>query len=131
MLGEMIGEERGKITGQRVLSDGKFEVTFQASGKIFGLDETNIGTYSSKMMSDGTLYGKGQGALMTADGQMASWKGSGVGKFTGKGAGVSFRGAIYYRTNSPKLARLNGLAVVFEYETDEAAKTHNKSWEWK
>lgn len=131
MLGEMVAEERGKIIGQRVPSDGKFEVTFQAMGKILGIESTDVATYWSETMPDGTLYGEGQGVQMTSDGQMASWKGSGVGKFTGKGAGVSFRGAIYYRTNSQKLARLNGVAVVYEFEADEQGNVHGKSWEWK
>jgi hypothetical protein len=44
---------------------------------------------------------------------------------------VSYRGAIYYSTASPKLARLNRIAVVFEYEVDANGNTHTKSWEWK
>ncbi len=131
MLGEMLAEERGKITAQKVLPDGKVEVSFQATGKILGMDETSIVTYSSEMRPDGTLYGEGQGVLMTKDGDTASWKGSGVGKFAGRGGAVSFRGAIYYQTTSPKLSRLNSVAAVFEYETDENGNTHGKSWEWK
>jgi hypothetical protein len=42
MLGELIGEERGKLTGLRVLphegSGPKVEVTFRASGKMLGID---------------------------------------------------------------------------------------------
>ncbi len=62
---------------------------------------------------------------------MASWTGQGVGKFTGRGSAVSFRGAVYYQTTSAKLAHLNNIAVVFEYETDENGNTHGKFWEWK
>ena len=131
MLGEMIGEERGKTSGQKVLPDGKVEVSFEATGKILGFETTDMGTYLSEMMPDGTIWGEGQGIEITKDGEMASWKGTGVGRFTGKGGATSFRGAIYYRTSSQKLARLNGIAVVFEYETDENGNTHGKSWEWK
>ena len=42
MLGELVGEERGKLTGLRVLphegSGPKVEVTFQASGKMLETD---------------------------------------------------------------------------------------------
>ena len=67
---------------------------------------------------------------MTPDGGMATWKGAGVGRFVGGGA-VSYRGALYYNSASPKLARLNSVVVVFEYEVDAAGNTQTKSWEWK
>ena len=130
MLGEMAGEARGKVTAQRVLAGGRVEVSFQQSGKILGAEAVELGTYVSEMRTDGTLFGEGQGVDMFKDGETAMWKGSGVGKFTGPGA-VSFRGAIYYQTASQKLARLNSVAAVFEYESDENGNTHAKIWEWK
>jgi hypothetical protein len=135
MLGEMLGEERGQVTGTRVLSaEGdapKVEVSFQASGRILGVDTADMGTYCSILRPDGTLFGEGQGIVTTADGDMTTWQGQGVGKVVGRGAAASWRGAIYYQTTSQKLARLNGIAVVFEYEVDEAGKTAAKIWEWK
>jgi len=130
MLGEMLGEASGKMSGQRVLPDGKVEISFQQSGKILGVETTEIGTYTSEMRADDTLFGEGQGVDMTKDGETAMWKGPGVGKFTRPGA-ISYRGAIYYQTTSKKLARLNGIAIVFEYETDENGNTSGKFWEWK
>jgi hypothetical protein len=53
----------------------------------------------------------------------------GVGKLIG--GAVSYRGAVYYTTTSPKLSRLNTVAAVFEFEADENGNTHTKSWEWK
>jgi hypothetical protein len=44
---------------------------------------------------------------------------------------TAFRGAIYFQTASDRLARLNGMAVVFEYEADESGKCSSKSYEWK
>lgn len=135
MLGESLGEERGKITVTRVLppngGQAKVEVSFQASGKIMGVESTDMGTYWSVLRPDGSLFGDGQGILMTKDGSTATWTGNGVGRLTGKGAGVSWRGAIYYHTDSRNLARLNNVAVVFEFETDENGNTHSKIWEWK
>jgi hypothetical protein len=134
MLGEMLGEERGKVTGYRVLpSDGhgpKVEVSFQASGQILGIEGNDLGTYWSAPKAGGFLYGEGQGVLMTRDGDMASWVGQGVGKL-GPGGSASWRGAIYYSTTSTKLARLNGVAIVFEYEVDQQGNTSSKVWEWK
>ena len=134
MLGEQIGESRGKRTGRRVLSvDGGFkvEVAFESVGKLLGIDVNEIATYWSASRPDGTLYGEGQGVIIGQDGSNATWKGQGVGKFTGSGAAVSYRGAVYYNSASPKLARLNNVAAVFEFEVDAQGNTHTKSWEWK
>jgi len=35
------------------------------------------------------------------------------------------------QTASPKLARLNSVALVYEYEVDENGNAHVKGWEWK
>jgi hypothetical protein len=134
MLGELIGEERGNIIGRRVLPpEGpypKVEVSFQGSGSILGAEVTNLATYWSSVRASGVLYGEGQGVTMTKDGEIATWVGQGVGRFTERG-GVSWRGALYFQTASQKLARLNGVAVVYEYEVDENDDTYGKFWEWK
>jgi hypothetical protein len=135
MLGEQIGEVTGQITGMRVLPDeghgAKVEVSFQQSGTLLGVHVNDMGTYISVTRPDGTLFGDGQGVTMTEDGEMATWRGQGVGRFTGRGSGVSYRGAVYFQTTSERLARLNGMAVVFEYESDESGKTTAKDYEWK
>ena len=87
-------------------------------------------SYWSEVRPDGSLYGEGQGVVITQDGETATLKGQGVGKFVGGGA-VSYRGAVYYSTASPKLARLNTVAAVFEFDVDANGNTHTKSWEWK
>ena len=130
MLGELIAENRGKRTARRVLSDGKVEVSFEDSGKLLGIDTAGPVTYWAQVRSDGTLYGEGQGIVITKDGDMATLRGMGVGRFTGGGA-VSYRGAISYFSASPKLARLNSVAAIFEFEVDAAGNTSSKSWEWK
>ena len=133
MLGEKLGEESGTITGTRVLpSEGgapKVEVSFQAMGKALGVDTTDIGTYWSVMRPDGSLYGNGQGVLMAKDGGAASWTGQGIGRFNASG-GVTWRGAVYYLTGMGSLARLNSMAVVYEFETDAAQNARNVFWEW-
>ena len=135
MLGEMINEERGKITGMRVLpSDGdepKVEASFQALGKLLGIEATDIGTYHSTVLANGTMRGAGQGVIMTRNGDTATWSGEGVGRPTGKGMAASWRGAIYFRTSAASLSRISGMAVLFEYEVDEDDNTHAKNWEWK
>jgi hypothetical protein len=132
MLGESIAETKGKRIVRRVLSTDpmKVEVSFEDSGKFFGVDVSGFGTYTSEIRADGAIAGEGQGGYITQDGELISWKGSGLGKFGEKGA-VSYRGILYYQTASQKLARLNTTPGVFEYEVDPAGNTHAKVWEWK
>jgi hypothetical protein len=133
MLGELISESRGMRTGRRVLSTSptfKVEVSFEDDGKLLGIDAHTLATYWSEGRADGSLYGEGQAVVITQDGQTATWKGQGVGKFLAGGA-VSYRGAVYFSTASPKLARLNTIAAVFEFEVDAKGNNSSKTWEWK
>jgi hypothetical protein len=133
LLGEQIGEARGKRTSRRVLSvDNGFEVevAFESRGKLVGVEISEVGTYTSQSRSDGTLFGSGQGVIIGADGSLATWKGSGAGKVAPNGS-VSYRGAVFYNSASPKFARLNSVAAVFEFEVDPEGGTQTKLWEWK
>lgn len=135
MIGEMISDLHGKVTVIRILpqlaTTPKIETSISQSGKMLGLDVTDMTTYSSIMQPNGVLYGEGNGVAMSKSGDMAMYKASGLGKMTGKGSAVSFRGIIYFQTMSQKWASLNGTPVVFEYETDENGDTTAKTWAWK
>ena len=135
MLGELIYEQKGKVTGQRVVdvSPPRVETSFSATGTLKGgITVSEMGTYWSEARSPGILYGEVIGTTMTNDGtEIATWKGAGIGRMSGAGK-VSFRGAIYFSTISTgKLAYLNNVVGVFEYEVDEAGNTSAKVWEWK
>lgn len=135
MLGEMIGEGKGKITNVKVLPfDGtgtRMEVSFQSKGKLVGEETTEVGTYTCTLTPFGVHNGTGQGVITTRSGEIATWTGSGVGRPTGHGIATSWRGSICYQTSSQKLAGLNKIAGVFEHEVDEDGNTVDKLWEWK
>jgi len=132
MLGEQIAQGQGKRTGRRILGTQplKVEVSFEDASKMLGVDGMNIGTYTSTPKPDGTLHGEGDGAFATLDGDIVTWRGIGIGRFQAGGA-VSYRGVLSYSTTSTKLARLNGIAGVFEFEVDANGNTSSKIWEWK
>lgn len=132
MLGELFGESTGKRILRRVVSSEPLtaEVSFEDNGKMLGVNTNGFGTYVAVVHADGMMFGEGQGVLITQDGEMVTWKGSGLGKFK-EGGAVSYRGILYYHTTSTKLARLNQAPGVFEYEVDTEGKTHTKIWEWK
>ena len=132
MLGEKIGEVKGKRLVRRVLSvdPPTAEVTFEDAGKLLGVPVTGIGSYTSVVRPDGSIFGHGQGLETTDDGEAATWTGTGLGHF-GPGGSVSYRGMLFFTTTSKKLARLNNTCAAFEYEVDAKGSTVSKLWEWK
>jgi hypothetical protein len=105
MLGDKNGGTSGKITSQRVLSNlgggPKMETSFQANGSILGTNVKEMGSYWTVVRPDGTLYGEGQGVMVTKDAKMATWTGHGVGTMKKDGT-ASYRGAVYYQTTPPR-----------------------------
>jgi len=131
MLGEQIYEQQGKVTGRRVLDESTVEISFDANGKMKGVDGMDMGTYTSKMRPDGSMDGEGVGCFMTADGQMITWRGYGTGKFTADGK-IRFVGSVHYSTQSKgSLASVNSTVMVFEHVSDMEGNISTKAWEWK
>lgn len=133
MLGEYLGEIRGKVTGVRVLplegSSPAIEYSIQGQGKLLGIDLIQMLT--SKSVASGGLYeAQGQGVIVTNEGEIVNWTGQGIGYPNGP-RGASFRGARFYRTGSQKLSRFNGLVAVFEVEVDNDGNVLEKFWQWK
>jgi hypothetical protein len=63
MLGEQIGEDKGKVTGQRVLDidesgTPKIETTFSTNAKFKGIDTVNTVTYWTVPRPGGCYTGK-------------------------------------------------------------------------
>jgi len=137
MLGQLLFESKGRITGQRLLSveNGipKFEVSISGSGIFTGsLEVTETWTYRVIQRHDGTSYGKGKGVIMTKDGrEVATATGYGEGKTVEPGK-MRYVGAIFYETYSEnKLAFLNHLVGLSEYEVDALGNYEHRLWEWK
>ena len=133
MLGEKISTVNGKVTATRVLPGEipKIETSFQGAGKLLGVDTNDIGTYTSFLRSSGTFLGEGQGISVTKEGEVAKWRGFGIGKPTGKGIGAKYRYAISYESESAKLSRLNDFILVGEWEVDADGNCSGGAWEWK
>jgi hypothetical protein len=106
------------------------EITDQQVGTLCGVNTTATVTYLATMRPNGTLFGEATGVTMSTVGEMATFRGSGVGTINPNGS-VTYRGAIYYESTTPKLSRLNGIAVLFEYSVDEGGKSEGHLFEWK
>ena len=124
-LGTPVIDEKGMVTGQRVLEVSpwpKTEASFIANDTLRGnIAASETGTYTSIMRADGSSYG--QGIFTTKDGDVATWTGQGIGHFTQDGK-LRFHGSLFYSTPSTgKLAFLNNMVGVFSYEVDATGKT--------
>ena len=108
----------------------KMETSVQTDMTLLGVKATNTVTYWSVVRPDGTLYGEGNGIVMGKEGDLATFIGQGVGTIKKDGS-VSFRGALYYQSSSPKWSRLNSVAAIFEHDVDPAGNVRSQLWEWK
>ena len=108
----------------------KTETSFSETGNYRSAETTATITYWSTPRPGGAIYGQGKGVVMSKDRQeMATWTGQGMGRFTNLGK-IRLTGSLFFSTSSTgKLAFLNNLVGVFEYETDELGNTSSKAWE--
>ena len=137
MLGELLFESKGKITGQRILSveNGipKLEISIAGTGIFTGsLEVTTTWTYWVIQRPDGNSYSQGQGVIMTKDGRdVATATGRTEGKMVESGK-MRYVGMLFYESHSEnKLAFLNHLVGVNEYEVDALGNYVHRLWEWK
>ena len=134
MLGDQIGTITCTTTNKPLATEGalpKFETTAEGAGTLAGAQVQSIATYASQMRADGTLYGEcpNQGVIMAQDG-VATFRATGMGTFTADG-GATFRGAVYFESAAPSLARLNGLCGVYHWDVDAEGTATWEIWEWK
>ena len=137
MLGDKVWDGSGRTIGTRVLPGDDFryvklEVSIEGTGKALGVDATNTGTFTAFERVPGQMYAEGQGIVMTAEGESAIWNGHGVGHPTGDGMGVSIRYSVAFQSNpTGRLASLNGVLGVGEFESKADGSWTDTNWEWK
>ncbi len=136
MLGDKIGELTGQVIGTRVLPGDdyryvKMEVTVRQTGQVYGVNVTDMGTYTIYERVPGQVYGEGQGFTGAEGGEGAIWNGHGIGKVTGNMA-MSIRYSIAYQAGANgNLSRLKDCLIVGEHEVSEDGKVKSIIWEWK
>jgi hypothetical protein len=132
MLGDLIYEALGKTVGMRVLDDnGTLEMTLQEQDVLFGSECSATLTLVGKPEINGVQYMEGYGILITKDGDAATIVLSGRNIPKGLPPLSRFLGSVYFRTQSPKLSRLNSEVYIYEAEMNEDMSYNVKNWEWK
>lgn len=134
MLGELIGECRGKVVGARALpTEGlhpKVEVSLQGQGTLLGQPIMEFATYVQSVRASGALHGDAHNIMMTAKGDVGDWIGGGVGRPTGPGFKASYGAFGRFDAARGALARLETMATTVEYEVSEDGSYHWRMWEW-
>ena len=140
MLGELIYESTGKIVSQKVVDTGdinslsaKVELSYSGSGYMQGIGNvTETWTFVNTHLSNNIIQGIGKGVIMTDDGNAVA-----TATELGRGFHMSpetivYPGARVISTDSNgKLAFLNELVGVTEWEVDNLGNYNVKMWQWK
>jgi hypothetical protein len=138
MLGDIIYETKlGKLIGTRlVTAEGKIpkiEVTISQEGLLKAImDATGLVTFWSEQQKDGSIYAEGQSVLILKDDRAATatWIGKGAAHYQNQTRRDV--GSVFFKSsNNGKLAFLNNVVGVFEYEILEEGTSKGKIWEWK
>ena len=140
VLGELIEDESGKITGHRILDvEGpKVERSFTMAGIYKQVEATDMGTFWTVMrqgaQTEPIMYAEAQGVITAKDEEgMATYTAQGIGRFTSERK-LRFHGSVFFRTTLTGggiLSFLDNMVGVFEYEGDEQGNCSVKVWEWK
>jgi hypothetical protein len=135
MVGDVIGEASGELIGIRVLSGDpespRVEVSLRGTGKAYGISFTDTITYWQTVRPNGTFYGEGETMWLTEGGEIATWKGFGIGQPMGPGFSSSWAVAGFFQRVPETLAHLMKVAVVAEYKVEENGNYHWTAYEWR
>lgn len=134
-LGNPFFVEKGRIIGQRVISvspQTQLEFTVVANATINGnISATNTGTTIGTLQPNGVLRSRGQGFIMTLDGEVATYTSQVVGNVTDDGRVLSVGANSWSTSSTGKLAFLNDMMNIFKLQADRSGNFSAMGWEWK
>jgi hypothetical protein len=134
-LGEKVAEEKGSVTGMSIKSidaDG-MSIEYSIASEIQGIGRfpsgRNIGTLSG-LDGPRTNRGTGQGVIITKDGEMLPWHGSGIDRRVGDKTKGAF--LVTFTTMSQKYAWMNDILLVLDTEASaDMTQFSDTAYEWK
>jgi hypothetical protein len=123
------------IIGQRVTTTAnglpQIEQSSLENGTMQGVGNvTDLETWTNTFVSPGIVHGVGQGVMTTADGQVATWTATGIGRSNADGV-IIYHDVIIFNTNSNgNLAFLKNLEAL-SITVVNGTKQTRMMWEWK
>jgi hypothetical protein len=130
MLGDKIGEAKGRTTSTRLLpfdwSTPRIEASFTGDGVFLGCSMTIVGTYWEGFREDGGKFGDARMLFTFSNNESVYFRGSGV---SANGARYASFGDFPWATQS--FARAKNMGVVLEYDILEKGEYAWRMWEWR
>ena len=133
-LGNPFFVEKGRIIGQRVLSVNPLQVEFTVAANATineNINATNTGTTVNTIQPNGVFHAKGQGFIMTQDGEVATYNSQVVGNVTIDGRVLSVGVNFWNTPSTGELAFINDMMNIFKFQADQSGNISAMGWEWK
>ena len=134
MLGDQLGESKGKRVVRRILSVDPLtaEVTFEDGGQMLGVPAAGTGTYASVIRPDGSIYGE-----YRASSRHAGWRRHHLdGPPPMGGFGPGFFSPLSWHVGITAPPRKSWRAQqcfsrIWSRSRPGAGNTVSQAWEWK
>jgi hypothetical protein len=105
------------------------EITFDGNGTIYGVEFTEQGSYFALIKPDGSIHSHGSVAIITTEGESATYTYQTLGMVRSDGKLVERGCAFVSTTSNGKLAFLDKLMLILRTEIDQQTGT-GKTWGW-
>ena len=114
----------------REISANQTEISFTEKGAMKNIGNvTNTGTFIDNSSDNGRLLqGAGKGTITTGTGDKIIWNAYDLGNKTGNK--LTYRGIIFFETNSEKLASMDNVVGLY-IQSKSDANSLRQIWEWK
>ncbi len=130
MLGDLIFEGEGTLSGMKRLPDGRMTDELKIEVTALGLEFSDIVTIELKHRKDGTVFASVGGEFTTESGENVHRSGIANGMRMPDGSYV-LRGVACLSCPPGRFARLNGIAIIWEANVTNGGTYQFKGWEWK
>jgi len=108
------------------------EFTVVANATINGnINATNTGTTISTIQPNGVFHSKGQGFVMTQDGEVATYISQVVGNVIRDGRLLSVGVNFWSAPSADKLAFMHDMMNIFKFQADRSGNVSAMGWKWK
>ena len=149
VIGDPFYTENTKSTNIKVLSIDPIpsvEVTYTGNSTIGGAPTQTIGTIVDKMNTDGTVSSKGQAIILTASGQVITYRSESIGTYNPDGSFSNSGVMIFhlpFRTNSTSSTgvssnstdtihtQFDNLFGIYKKTVDPEGNGLTKVWKWR
>lgn len=149
VIGDPFYSENTKSTNIKVLSIDTIptvEVTYNGNSTIGGAPTQTIGTIVDKMNTDGTVSSKGQAIILTASGQVITYRSESIGTYNPDGSfsdsgvmvfhlpfkmNATSSTGLYSNSTDTLYEQFDNLFGIYKKTVDSEGNGLTKVWKWR